>query len=164
MRDSDGGLALEIWVLIDGGGDCALLEMRDHLLEQVCGDQADFSGALSFLDGADYRHAVDGAYVDGLEFGFFVQQRFGFSVALFFGFVGFEDCDYFSRLDSRIRSRRGNLRLWRGVLRCSACLLLRRLAIRLAGILRSARRLVCRLNMDRLLPCWSGCFVGRLWS
>ena len=95
-QDANCGLALEIRILVDGGGDCALLEVRDHFVEEVCSDQANFAGALSFLHGADYGHAVDSAYVDGLEFGPFVQKSSRFSVALFFGFVGFEDGDQFS--------------------------------------------------------------------
>src|SRR5579859_84269 len=82
-------------LLIDRGGDRALLKMRGHLRKQVGGDQFYFSSEAAFGERAADGQTVHGVDINSGESGDSAQKFKSFLKTFFFVFVAFNDAEEF---------------------------------------------------------------------
>src|SRR5690349_3621340 len=78
------------------GRNCAPLEVRNHLSEEVSSNQADLVRALRGRQRATNRKTVDGIYVDSGKFRFVPEQSCSLAKTLVRMFVAFDHRDNLS--------------------------------------------------------------------
>src|SRR5215469_11205285 len=98
-------------VLVDGGGDCAFLEIRGHFLEKIGGDEPHLSPQAACAECPADRQTIDGIHIYSGKRWNAAQQLARFLEALILIFVSFDHGNDFAAWTVLRKSFRKSMRL-----------------------------------------------------